>query len=72
MEKINLSTLEIVTLASIIQSEAMYEDEMPIISSVYHNRLSKNMKLEADPTVLYFMSKLDREKFKSKTSIFKK
>ena len=72
MEKINLSTLEIVTLASIIQSEAMYEDEMPIISSVYHNRLSKNMKLEADPTVLYFMSESDREKFKTKTSIFKK
>ena len=69
---INLSTLEVVTLASIIQSEAMYEDEMPIISSVYHNRLSKNMKLEADPTVLYFMSETDREKFKTKTSIFRK
>jgi len=72
IENMKLSTLEIVTLSSIIQSEAMYKDEMPIISSVYHNRLSKNMKLEADPTVLYFMNKYDREKFRTKTSIFKK
>ena len=55
MGKINLSTLEIVTLASIIQSEAMYEDEMPIISSVYHNRLANNMLLQADPTIQYII-----------------
>ena len=68
----NLNTQEIVTLASIIQSEAMYKDEMPIISSVYHNRLKKNMKLEADPTVLYFMNKYDKEKFRTNRKIFRK
>lgn len=72
VENINLNTQEIVTLASIIQSEAMYRDEMPIISSVYHNRLKKNMKLEADPTVLYFMNKYDREKFRTNRKIFRK
>ena len=49
---------EIMSFASIIQSEAMIVEEMPIISSVYHNRLDKNMKLEADPTVIYFMNQM--------------
>ena len=40
-------------MASIIQGEAMYEDEMPIISSVYHNRLNRKMLLQADPTIQY-------------------
>jgi len=44
---------EIVTLASIIQREAVRVDEMPLISSVYRNRLSVGMKLDADPTVQY-------------------
>lgn len=48
-----LSEVEVVTLASIIQAEARVTDEMPIISSVYHNRLRQGQLLQADPTVLY-------------------
>lgn len=44
---------EIVTLASIIQREAVRVDEMPLISSVYRNRLRQGMRLDADPTVQY-------------------
>lgn len=44
---------EMVTLASIIQREAVHPDEHPMISSVYRNRLSIGMKLDADPTVQY-------------------
>ena len=44
---------EIVTLASIIQSEAGNEEEMPLIASVYLNRLDRGWLLQADPTVLY-------------------
>lgn len=51
----NLSMHEIVTLASIIQWEAVYDDEMKLISSVYHNRLDKDMLLQADPTVQYIL-----------------
>ena len=53
LEAIGLSEGELVTLASIIQAEAVYTAEMPTISSVYHNRLGIGMRLQADPTVLY-------------------
>ena len=52
---ITLDMFEITTLASIIQGEAVYDDEMPIISSVYHNRLSSGMLLQADPTIQYIV-----------------
>jgi len=42
-----------VTLASIVEREAVVKDELSVVSSVYHNRLKKNMLLQADPTVQY-------------------
>jgi len=48
-----LSAYQAVTLASIIQREAVLEEEMPLIASVYYNRLVQKMRLEADPTVQY-------------------
>jgi UPF0755 protein len=53
LDSIDLSEREIVTLASIIQAEARVLDEMPTISSVYHNRIERGWLLQADPTVLY-------------------
>ncbi len=44
---------ELLTLASIVQAEARLREEMPIIASVYHNRLDRGQILQADPTVLY-------------------
>ena len=46
---------EVVTLASIIEGEAMLSSERKTISSVYHNRLRINMKLQADPTIQYII-----------------
>jgi len=42
-----------VMLASIVQREAVVEDEMPSIASVFTKRLEAGMKLESDPTVQY-------------------
>lgn len=44
---------QMVTLASIIEREAVWPDEHPLISSVYRNRLDIDMLLQADPTVQY-------------------
>jgi len=49
----NLTIFQAVILASIIEREAIIEDEMPLIASVLFNRLSAGMRLEADSTVQY-------------------
>ncbi|MDD2309051.1 MAG: endolytic transglycosylase MltG [Desulfuromonadaceae bacterium] len=48
-----LSRHEIITLASIIEKEAVSAEEKPLISSVFHNRLRIGMPLQSDPTAVY-------------------
>jgi UPF0755 protein len=48
-----LSIYDAVTLASIIQKETRVKGEMGLMASVYGNRLSDGMLLQADPTVQY-------------------
>jgi UPF0755 protein len=50
------SLFQAVTLASIVEREAVVEPERPIIASVYLNRLASGMALDADPTVQYGMA----------------
>lgn len=52
-KKSRLSRLQIITLASIVEKEAVAPEEMPVISSVFHNRLKKGMPLQSDPTAVY-------------------
>lgn len=52
-KKMGWTVNEVVTLASIIEKEAKLEEEKPIISAVYHNRLKLGMPLQADPTAIY-------------------
>lgn len=50
---LNLSQQDVTILASIVDSEALMDKEMPTIAGLYLNRLTKGIKLEADPTVIF-------------------
>jgi len=50
---------EIITLASLIEKETGKDSERKQISSVFHNRLKKNMLLQTDPTVIYVIENFD-------------
>jgi len=53
--QLRLSLHEVLTLASIVEREAVAPEERPSIAGVYLNRLAAGMKLDADPTVQYAM-----------------
>jgi UPF0755 protein len=58
-----LTMHDLLTLASIIEAEARRDDERAKISAVYTNRLLQNSRLEADPTVAFFLQKKGKRIF---------
>lgn len=52
-KELNMSINDVIALASIIEREARVDSERPIISSVFHNRLKKDMLLQSCATVQY-------------------
>jgi UPF0755 protein len=53
MKRLKWNENQVLTLASIIEKEAATDQERPLVSAVYHNRLRKHMPLQADPTAIY-------------------
>ena len=45
-----------ITIASIVEREAVIAEERPTIASVFYNRLDENIPLQADPTVQYVVA----------------
>lgn len=64
--------LQLVTLASIIEKETGADGEREMVSSVFHNRLKKHMRLQSDPTTIYglpeFSGRLRKKDLESQTA----
>lgn len=56
MRSLGYDLNDVMTMASIVEGEAVYDDERPIIAGVYYNRLKRRMRLQADPTVWFVVS----------------
>lgn len=60
LSQIGMTRHEIVILASIIEGEVHDRSDSKLVSSVYHNRLRRGMRLQADPTVIYSLGQRRR------------
>ena len=58
-KQMNLSFYDVVKIASLIEREAVVEDERPLIADVYLDRFSEGWNLDADPSVQYVIGKRD-------------
>lgn len=56
-EQLNLSQVQVLSLAAIVQKETSVVSERPRVAGVYVNRLQRGMLLQADPTVIYAIKK---------------
>jgi UPF0755 protein len=52
-----LTTRQLVTLASLVEKETGKPEERPIVAAVYRNRLKIGMPMQADPTIVYVLEK---------------
>jgi UPF0755 protein len=65
-EELGMTIPQVVTLASIIGKQAVFKNEKPLVSAVFHNRLKKRMRLQSDMTAIYGLKR--EGKFVKKSS----
>jgi len=69
--EIGMTEHQVITLASIVEKEAKVDAERKLIAAVYHNRLKKGIKLQADPTAVYgkkaWITNVTKEDLRRKT-----
>ena len=72
MREMGWTENDVLTLASIIEREAATDEERPVISAVYHNRINRGMPLQADPTAIYgvksYKDKITKDDLRKETA----
>jgi len=53
LDTLRMTRHQVVTLASIVEGEVRFGPDRKYVASLYHNRLRRHMRLQADPTVIY-------------------
>jgi UPF0755 protein len=65
-KKLEMTRAEVVTLASIVDEETLYNDENAKVAGVYLNRLEKGIPLQADPTLKFALDDFSRQRILNK------
>jgi UPF0755 protein len=70
-KKLNLTPIQVTTLASIVHKETAKTSERPVVAGLYLNRIRNKWPLESDPTVIYAMNKKYGKDLKIRRLLFK-